>query len=126
MLLNERNEVLLTLRDDFPHIDYPNHWAPQGGAVEPGETLEEAARRELREELGMEVGELREYGRLIDRRGSRDLNIIFVGRLLCEPEELTVYEGQRVQLFTAPELPGLNISPHLKPVLLHYFGLTPD
>lgn len=124
MLLNERGEVLLTLRDDFPQIDYPNHWAPQGGAVEPGETPEQAARRELREELDIEVGELREYGRLIDRHGGRDLNIVFVGWISSEAEDLTVHEGQRVRFFTPSELPALKISPHLKPVLLHYFGLT--
>jgi 8-oxo-dGTP pyrophosphatase MutT (NUDIX family) len=34
-------------------------WSTSGGAVEPGESLEETARRQLREETGLEAGRLR-------------------------------------------------------------------
>lgn len=35
-----------------------NRWNGFGGKVEPGETIEQAAKREVREEAGVEVGEL--------------------------------------------------------------------
>jgi len=34
---------------------YPGQWALPGGGLEPGETMEEALRRETREELGLEL-----------------------------------------------------------------------
>ncbi|MBI5842512.1 MAG: NUDIX domain-containing protein [Chloroflexi bacterium] len=37
-------------------------WGPPGGAVEPGEVVEEAAKRETLEETGLEVGEMSLFG----------------------------------------------------------------
>ena len=50
------DEVLLQLRQNTGYRD--DHWSAAAGHVERGETAYDAARREAREETGVEVGSL--------------------------------------------------------------------
>ena len=56
LVVLEDGRYLLQLRDDIPGIFFPGHWGLFGGAMEPGEPPEAALRRELREELGVDLG----------------------------------------------------------------------
>src|SRR5258708_1361576 len=58
ILVNAAGQVLMQLRDDIPTIADPGCWAIPGGGQDPGESLEEAARREILEETTYELGEL--------------------------------------------------------------------
>jgi 8-oxo-dGTP pyrophosphatase MutT (NUDIX family) len=53
LVFDADGRLLLHRRDDN------GKWSTSGGAVEPGESLEDTARRELREETGLEAGRLR-------------------------------------------------------------------
>lgn len=51
MIFNEKDELLLQLRSD-------GGWGLPGGLMELGESLEETARREVKEETGLIIGDL--------------------------------------------------------------------
>ena len=55
-------QVLMQLRDDKEGIAFPGKWGFFGGAVEPGESPEDAARRELAEEIGYHTDRLTPLG----------------------------------------------------------------
>ncbi|HET7092218.1 MAG TPA: NAD(+) diphosphatase, partial [Thermomicrobiales bacterium] len=57
--LIERDERILLARS--PHFA-PGRFGIIAGFVEPGESLEDAVRREVREEVGIEIGDLRYFG----------------------------------------------------------------
>ena len=57
LLVDPSGAVLLQHRDGKASAS-PNQWSLPGGHLEPGETPEEGARRELLEETGLTVGEL--------------------------------------------------------------------
>lgn len=58
ILLNRQGEILLLHRNTEKY----NHWEVPGGKVEQGETDANAAKRELKEELGVEVRLERKLG----------------------------------------------------------------
>jgi ADP-ribose pyrophosphatase YjhB (NUDIX family) len=64
VLLDEKARVLLVSSRD-PH-DGVVVWYTPGGEVQAGESLEQAARREIREEIGLDVGPL--IGPIWERR----------------------------------------------------------
>jgi 8-oxo-dGTP pyrophosphatase MutT (NUDIX family) len=52
LILDGENRMLLLKRTDN------QCWGPPGGAVEPGEVVESAAKRETLEETGLKIGEM--------------------------------------------------------------------
>ncbi len=118
ILLNRRNEVLMILRDDNPSIPYPNLWDLPGGHVEPGETPEEAIRREMREEIELELGEIalfREY------HNEKYDEWVYVKRIDLDPATIRLHEGQRIEYFSWDRLSTMPLAYSYNKVLCEFF-----
>ena len=61
VIQNEGEDLLCKMADD--RGVFPGQWAISGGGMEPGETMEEALRREIGEELGdaLEITEVKPW-----------------------------------------------------------------
>lgn len=57
LVLNDDDQVLLGKRHDNPALSEEGEavWSMPGGSLEPGESFEEAAKRETREETGLRL-----------------------------------------------------------------------
>ena len=61
LLTMGKGKYIMQLRDSKPNIFYPDHWGCFGGAVEIGESPEEAIKREVFEEVEFKINELKEF-----------------------------------------------------------------
>jgi 8-oxo-dGTP pyrophosphatase MutT (NUDIX family) len=118
VLVLENQRYLLQLRDDIPQIWYPGHWGLFGGAVDPGEDAVAALRRELREELDLDVTEARHFVRF-----EFDLTSMGLGRYfrayyevpvgLAVFDRLTLREGTEMRALSGDEALALSrMSPY--------------
>jgi ADP-ribose pyrophosphatase YjhB (NUDIX family) len=78
-------------------------WGLPGGFIEHGEQPEEGLRRELREEIGLEVGELKLFTVRAFKR-PKQVEIVFMGQAVGNPDELS-FEIQEAAWFLPGEFP---------------------
>lgn len=119
VVVTEGESLLLVKRNDN------GLWGLPGGSLEPGESMEEVARRELFEETGLKAKELK----LLDIYSGQELYYKYphgdevynvIAAYVCEkfkgvmkPEESEVSE---IRFFKLDEIP-ININPPDKPVI---------
>jgi len=98
----------LQLRDDRPDIAAPGHWALFGGSLDGDETPRLAVRREIREELALEVTDWRELWRVryyVPFRDAEVLHFIFAADVTDVWARHVLHEGQATGLFPIDGLP---------------------
>ncbi len=108
VLFEKAGTFLLTTRP--PGKVYAGYWEFPGGKLEPGETVADALRRELSEELGLEIGVVSPW-----RTQLVDYPHAFVRLHFCKVHDwsgvLQMREGQafawqRLPVNVSPVLPG--------------------
>jgi 8-oxo-dGTP diphosphatase len=107
ILISPKNSVLLIERGREP---YPGKWALPGGFIEMDEELDAACRRELLEETGINVGNLRQFkafGGVNRDPRHRTISVLFYAFV---KEELTAEAGDdaaNARWFSIDQLPEL-------------------
>jgi 8-oxo-dGTP diphosphatase len=116
-------EVVVAYRNPFPTVDIiirigasvvlierrnpPYGWALPGGFIDYGESLEEAAVREAREETGLEVAKLQQFRAYSDPgRDPRQHNISMVFTAEASGVPRAGDDAERVRLFPLGQLPA--------------------
>jgi 8-oxo-dGTP pyrophosphatase MutT (NUDIX family) len=122
LIVDDRDRLLLQLRKD-------NHlWGLIGGSMEIGESLEETAKREVREETGLILDELKWFGLFSGREqiyqypnGDIVANVtaVYTSRYFRGEIKTHQEEVERVQFFEIHKLPK-QINPSDKTVLEKY------
>jgi 8-oxo-dGTP diphosphatase len=108
VLIKTNGDFLLTSRP--PGKVYAGYWEFPGGKLEAGESVQQALARELREELGIEIGDVKlwkvemvDYPHALVR-----LNFckVFVWQGDLEMREGQQFAWQRLPVQVSPVLPG--------------------
>ena len=120
VLVDAAGRILMQLRDDIPTIADPACWVIPGGEIDPDETPEDGARRELLEETGYRIadGEMRfVLSRDVPRpQGTVERQYYYLGRY-DGVRAITCYEGQELRFIDPAELPAMKTSPGLAPII---------
>ena len=106
--------LLMHLRDDKPGIPNPGCWAGFGGAVEDGETVEQALHREVLEETGLQINAATFLTAEVDHEGDgREVSLFYVTGDY-RPEDIDLREGAGVGVHPVEELPKLKMTPFVR------------
>lgn len=122
LILDEQQRLLLLRRTDNAC------WGIPGGALEPGETLEAAARRETQEETGLHLAEIKLFGVFsgpefyyLYPNGDpvHNVSVIYLARAAAGALSLAPAEHTAAQYFPLHQLPA-EISPPIQPILSRF------
>ena len=114
LIVTEDGGLLLHHRDDKPEIPNPDCWAGFGGAVEEGESVEDAVLREVREETGLQIVDPIFLTEAVDHEGDgRAVSLFYiVGEV--RPEDIDLSEGAGVGVHRIGDLPDLKMTPFVR------------
>jgi 8-oxo-dGTP diphosphatase len=120
VLINDEAKVLLQLRSSFEGL-YPNWWTLPGGKVEEGETSEQAIRREVKEELGLDLHSCDLFETIVEKTEDETVERrIYWANISERVESLILGEGAVLEYFSSAEVSKLNVAFDLKPVIMNF------
>lgn len=129
ILVDPRGWILLQERDEHAPID-PEKWGLAGGHVDPGESFEAAAHRELEEEtsIRLELGGLDLFDEfVVDHReayGTWDRMQVFVAATTLTDADIECHEGRRIVFVDPAVVPDLPLSAAATDILPAFLDST--
>jgi 8-oxo-dGTP pyrophosphatase MutT (NUDIX family)/class 3 adenylate cyclase len=113
-LCTHKSKLLLAQRGANRDI-YPNHWAGPGGRVKKSESFEDAIKRQFREEVGVEVNDVKLVSTyFIDTH--RIPGLIFKCTIDSGVPKVKSEENQQVRYFSQDELDSIDMIPGLRTI----------
>lgn len=110
-IIVRRDDAILLIKRNIP--PFKNYWALIGGAKENSETFEDCAKRELKEEVGLEVENL-QY--LIEITVNNELGLQLSKVFMCELENRELHidpiEVSEARWFVKSKLPKKIVNFH--------------
>jgi 8-oxo-dGTP diphosphatase len=124
--VNADGKILLQQRDDRPDLRFPGYWVTFGGAVEDGETPDEAIRRELLEEieldLPMTLWRVNDDSMDVDGQKIIVESFTYVGRIDRATEDIALNEGQALGYFGLEDLDSIKIGFNFEKLFRDFFA----
>lgn len=119
ILVSKTGEIILQLRDDNPAIKDPNCLSLFAGAVEEGETIEDAVAREIWEETALKPDEFT-YLFAWDNGDGRVSHVFYHDNV--DTADMDVREGQGFRLINSQaDLEKYKFAPISKAILTEFF-----
>ena len=120
VILHREGRVLMQLRGSAPEIYAGGMWGIFGGHVEAGETPEQCARREIEEELGIQLqGPLEPVTRRTDEGRER---FIFAAPLAAGLDAIKLCEGDGMALLGPEQVESYPVVAVHREVLRRWWG----
>lgn len=125
IFLNDKDQILLFLRDDKKTIPFPNTWDVLGGHVEDRETPVETIVREIDEEMEIILDNPKLFNvyDLVDR-----IEHTFWQRANFDIAQIVLHEGQRLRWFTEGEIERMTdeeLAFGFRHILMDFFNKKP-
>ena len=121
IFVNDKEKILLFLRDDKPGLPYRNMWDVPGGHVEFGETPKECIVREMKEEMNLD---LQDFHLLCKKEFDDRIEYTYWKKINLNISEIDLMEGQCLKWFTRQEAAETKLAYGFNKIVEEFYKLS--